>query len=125
VIAESDDEAEAIARRAWGAYMERMIRARGLVPPHLQDPNKPPELDTPFAKQMLSGDPMEKELLIAGSVERVRDYYVEQAQRGIANYFILMIPVGDMSNEELDFTLDAFVSEVIPAVRAVESAAAV
>jgi alkanesulfonate monooxygenase SsuD/methylene tetrahydromethanopterin reductase-like flavin-dependent oxidoreductase (luciferase family) len=122
VIAQTDDEAEAIARRAWGRYMEAMMRARGNVPPHLQE--TVPELDTPFARQMLAGDPIEKGLLFAGSVERVRDYYVEQAQRGTANYFILMIPVGDMTSRELDYTLDAFMADVIPAVREVETAGA-
>lgn len=73
---------------------------------------------------MPSGDPLEKELLVAGSVERVRDYYIEHAARGIANYFILMIPFGDMTNEELGYTLDAFAAEVIPAVREFDAAAA-
>jgi alkanesulfonate monooxygenase SsuD/methylene tetrahydromethanopterin reductase-like flavin-dependent oxidoreductase (luciferase family) len=122
VIAETDEEAEAIAHRAWATYLEVLTRARGTIPPHRQ--RELPELDNPLAKEMLTGDPLEKELLVAGSVDRVRDYYVEQAARGIANYFILMIPFGDMTNEELDYTLDAFIAEVIPAVREVETAAA-
>jgi alkanesulfonate monooxygenase SsuD/methylene tetrahydromethanopterin reductase-like flavin-dependent oxidoreductase (luciferase family) len=122
VIARTDEEAEAIARRAWGSYMDAMLRARGNVPPHLQE--SVPELDTPFAQQMLGGDPFEKGLLLAGSVERVRDYYVEQALLGIANYFMIMTPIGDMTSEELDYTLDAFSIEVIPAVREVETAGA-
>ena len=122
VIAPTDDEAQAIARRAWGTYMGAMMRARGNVPPHLQE--SVPELDTPFAREMLTGDPFEKGLIFAGSVERVRDYYVEQALRGVANYFIIMTPIGDMTSEELDYTLDAFSAEVIPAVREVETAAA-
>ena len=122
VIAPTDEEATAIARRRWGSYMDSMMRARGNVPPHLQE--SVPELDTPFARQMLSGDPIEKGLLFAGSVDRVRDYYVEQAQRGTTNYFILMIPFGDMTSDELDYTLDAFIAEVIPAVREVETAIA-
>jgi alkanesulfonate monooxygenase SsuD/methylene tetrahydromethanopterin reductase-like flavin-dependent oxidoreductase (luciferase family) len=122
VIAPTDDEADAIARRAWGTYMDAMMRARGNVPPHLQE--SVPELDTPFAREMLTGDPFEKGLIFAGSVERVRDYYVEQATLGVANYFMLMTPIGDMTTEELDYTLDAFSSEVIPAVREVETAGA-
>ena len=71
---------------------------------------------------MMSRDPIESDLLIAGSVERVRDYYVEQARRGIANYFMLMLPFGDMSDEEASRTLEGFIDEVIPAVREVEVA---
>ena len=122
VIADTDEEAEAIGRRAWSTYMETLQRAHGLVPAHLQ--TEMPELDNPLAKQMMGADPIESELLITGTVERVRDYYVEQARRGIANYFILMIPFGDMTLEEVTHTLEAFIGEVIPAVREVETLAA-
>jgi hypothetical protein len=59
---------------------------------------------------------------VAGTAKTVRDYYVEQARRGDANYFMLMTPFGDMSQEEALYTLDAFVSEVMPAVREAEPA---
>ena len=68
-------------------------------------------------------DPIDSELLVAGSLERVRDYYVEQARRGVANYFILMLPYGEMSDEESRTTLEGFIAEVIPAVREVEATA--
>jgi len=122
VIAPTDEAAEAIARRAWGRYMQAMMRGRGDVPPHLQQ--SVPELKSPFARQMLTGDPVEKGLLFAGSVERVRDYYLEHARRGTANYFILMVPFGDMTDKELDYTLDAFITDVIPAVRELEAVGA-
>ena len=83
-----------------------------------------PEWDNPLAKVMMSRDPIDSELIIAGSLERVRDYYVEQARRGIANYFILMLPFGDMTSEEAGRTLDGFIAEVVPAVREVQTAAA-
>ena len=127
VIAETDERAEAIARRAWGCYVQSVIRARGVVAPHKQDGlpdlDAPDAVANPLAKVLLAADPLEKEMLVAGSVERVRDYYVEQARRGIANYFILSIPFGDMTRQELDYTLDAFVSDVMPAVREVQPAA--
>jgi alkanesulfonate monooxygenase SsuD/methylene tetrahydromethanopterin reductase-like flavin-dependent oxidoreductase (luciferase family) len=122
VIADSDDEAEAIGRRAWASYLELVTRARGTIAPHLQ--TELPELDNPLAKETLGADPIEKEMLVVGTAERVRDYYVEQARRGLANYFILMIPFGDLTNEELNRTLEGFVAEVIPAVREVETAGA-
>ncbi len=92
----------------------------GNIPVHLQ--TEMPDWDNPLAKQMMTRDPMESELVIVGSPERVRDYYVEQARRGIANYFILMLPFGDMTNDEARKTLDSFIAEVIPAVREVETA---
>ena len=52
------------------------------------------------------------------------DYYVEQAGRRVANYFMIMTPIGDMTREELDYTLAAFSSEVIPAVRELETVGA-
>ena len=122
VIADTDQEAEAIAHRAWDAYTETLQRTHGNIPAHLQ--TEMPEWDNPLAKLMMSRDPIDSELIIAGSLERVRDYYVEQARRGIANYFILMLPFGDMTSEEARRTLDGFITEVIPAVREVQTAAA-
>lgn len=122
VIADSDEEGEAIGRQRWKVYMDTVRTTHGLVPAHLQ--TEPPELDNPLAKQMMSLDPIDGRLVIGGTVERLRDYYVEQAERGIANYFILMLPFGDMTTEEADRTLDGFISEVIPAVRETEKAAA-
>jgi alkanesulfonate monooxygenase SsuD/methylene tetrahydromethanopterin reductase-like flavin-dependent oxidoreductase (luciferase family) len=120
VVAPTDGEAEAIARRAWSFYTKVLMRTHGLIPPHLQGDNVP-ELDNPLAKQMLSGDPLESQLLVAGSVERIRDYYVEQAQRGVCNYFMLMLPYGDLTDDETSYTLEAFIAEVIPAVREAEA----
>ena len=122
VIADTDEEAEAIARRAWGVYTDVLQIMHGTVPPHLQ--TEVPDWDNPLAKDMMSRDPMEAELVVAGSVDRVREYYVEQARRGVTNYFILMLPFGDMTHEEESRTLEAFITDVIPAVREVETAAA-
>ena len=122
VIARTDEEAEQIGRRAWGKYIDAMQQARGDVPPHLQ--TEMPEYTTPFAKQMLLGDPIEKGMLITGNVEKVRDYYVECARRGTANYYMLMIPFGDMSFDEVSYTLEAFATEVMPAVREASSTVA-
>ena len=120
VIAPTDEEAEEIGRRAWEAYKVKLMRSHGTLSPHLQ--TELPELDNPLAKQMLAADPFEAGMVVAGSPATIRDYYVEQAQRGVANYFILMTPFGDMTSEEAWFTLDSFIDEVIPAVRAAEAA---
>jgi len=122
VIADTDEEAEAIGRRAWAYYMGTVARSHGLVPTHLQGPEVP-EPDNPLAKMFMAMDPVEHELVVAGTVERVRDYYLQQAQRGLANYFIVGTPAGDMTADEVRRTLDAFAAEVIPAVRELEASA--
>lgn len=121
VIASTNDEAERIGRRAWSKYIEAMQRARGNVPPHLQ--TEVPEFDNPFAKQMLLGDPIEKGMLVTGDVQKVTEYYVDCARQGTTNYYMLMIPFGDMSFDEASYTLEAFAGEVMPAVREASSAA--
>lgn len=68
--------------------------------------------------------PLDSGHLVAGSPATVRSYYVQQAQRGIATYIMLMTPFGDMTQDETMYTLDAFIEDVIPAVREVEPAAA-
>lgn len=120
VIAPTDEEAEAIARRAWEAYKGKLMKAHGVLSPHLQ--TEEPELDNPLAKKMLAMDPLESQMVVAGSPETVRDYYVQQAQRGVANYFMLMTPFGDMSYDEASYTIGKFADEVIPAVREAETA---
>jgi alkanesulfonate monooxygenase SsuD/methylene tetrahydromethanopterin reductase-like flavin-dependent oxidoreductase (luciferase family) len=122
VIAATDEEAERIARRAWAAYKAKLMKSHGVISPHLQ--TEVPELDNPLAKQMLAMDPLESQGVVAGSPETIRDYYVAQAQRGIANYFMLMTPFGDMTFEEASYTQDAFIADVIPAVRELEAAPA-
>ena len=122
VIAPTDEQAEQIARRAWEAYKAKLMKAHGLISPHLQ--TEVPELDNPLAKKMLAMDPLEAQMVVAGSPETIRDYYVEQAQRGVANYFMLMTPFGDMTYDEASYTIDAVIDAVIPAVREVETAAA-
>ena len=58
--------------------------------------------------------------VVAGTVDTVRDYYVEQARKGLANYFMVMLPFGRMTAEQTETTLAAFIDEIIPAVREVE-----
>ena len=120
LIAGTDAEAEAIGREVWAEYQQSLMRAHGRIPPHRQEA-VPDVLDNPVAKAQLMLDPVETGLLICGTVETVRNYYVEQARRGLANYFIVMLPFGKMTAEQTERTLEAFISEIIPAVRAVEA----
>jgi alkanesulfonate monooxygenase SsuD/methylene tetrahydromethanopterin reductase-like flavin-dependent oxidoreductase (luciferase family) len=120
LIADTDTEAEAIGRAVWADYQESLMRAHGRIPPHRQEA-VPDVLDNPVAKAQLMLDPIETGLLICGTAETVRNYYVEQARRGLANYFIVMLPFGKMTAEQTERTLEAFISEIIPAVREVEA----
>ena len=121
VIAETDEQAEAIARRAWTAYGHTLQRMHGNVPAHLQ--TEMPDWDNPLAKAMMSRDPDR----IRPADRRKRGAGARllrrTGRRGIANYFMLMLPFGDMSDEEASRTLEGFIDEVIPAVREVEVAA--
>lgn len=121
VIADTDAEAEAIARRAWKGYVELLMRAHGNVPPHKQEGL--PEMDNPIAEMQLRMDPIESGLVIAGTAEKVRQYYVDTARQGLANYFMIML-YGEMSHDEVWGTQQAFIDEVIPAVREVEAVGA-
>jgi len=84
----------------------------------------PDVMDNPIAKAQLELDPIEIGLLVCGTVETVKQYYVEQAKRGLANYFMVMLPFGNMTAEQTERTLSAFIDVIIPAVREVELALA-
>jgi alkanesulfonate monooxygenase SsuD/methylene tetrahydromethanopterin reductase-like flavin-dependent oxidoreductase (luciferase family) len=57
-------------------------------------------------------------VLVCGSAPTVRDWFVAYAAEGNANYLVINVPFGDMSQDEARRTLDAFIAEVMPAARA-------
>ena len=57
----------------------------------------------------------------AGRPETVRDHYVRYAAEGTVNYLVINVPFGDMTFAEAERTLDAFIADVMPAVRAAVS----
>lgn len=120
LVADTDEEAETVGRAIWADYQESLMRAHGRIPPHLQD-GVPDVMDNPVAKAQLVLDPVETGLLVCGTVETVKNYYVEQARRGLANYFMVMLPFGKMTPEQTERTMAAFIDEIIPAVREVEA----
>jgi alkanesulfonate monooxygenase SsuD/methylene tetrahydromethanopterin reductase-like flavin-dependent oxidoreductase (luciferase family) len=114
-IADSDEEARRIGERALrvlGAFLGRSV---GREPPHLQDPDRP-EPPTPLVRAIQSGGP--GGVLVCGSPSTVRDHFVRYAAEGNANYLVVNVPFGDMTLAEAERTLDAFIGEVMPAVRA-------
>jgi alkanesulfonate monooxygenase SsuD/methylene tetrahydromethanopterin reductase-like flavin-dependent oxidoreductase (luciferase family) len=112
-IADTDEEAERIGRRALGVLGTFLARSVGREPPHLQDPDHP-EPPTPLVKAVQSAAPG---VLVCGSPETVRDHYVRVAAEGNVDEIVVNVPFGDMTFAEADRTLDAFVAEVMPAVR--------
>jgi alkanesulfonate monooxygenase SsuD/methylene tetrahydromethanopterin reductase-like flavin-dependent oxidoreductase (luciferase family) len=116
-IADTDEEARRIGERALrllGAFLGRSI---GREPPHLQDPDRP-EPPTPLVRAIQSGGA--GGVLVCGSPATVRDRFVRYAAEGNVNYIVVNVPFGDMTLAEADRTLEAFIGEVMPAVRALE-----
>jgi alkanesulfonate monooxygenase SsuD/methylene tetrahydromethanopterin reductase-like flavin-dependent oxidoreductase (luciferase family) len=114
-IADTDEEAERIGRRALAVVGAFLARSIGREPPHLQDPDRP-DPPTPLVKAVQAGGP--GGVLVCGSAATVRDWFVAYAAEGTANYIVVNVPFGDMTRAEAERTLDAFVAEVMPAVRA-------
>jgi hypothetical protein len=48
----------------------------------------------------------------------VREHFVRYAAEGTIDYLVVNVPFGDMTRDEAQRTLDAFVEEVMPGVRA-------
>jgi alkanesulfonate monooxygenase SsuD/methylene tetrahydromethanopterin reductase-like flavin-dependent oxidoreductase (luciferase family) len=119
IIGATDEEAEGAARRVWKLYAEQLLQAHGTVPPHLQT-SMPDTADSKLAASKLLRDPVDAAMVVCGSVETVRDYYVDCARAGFANHFIAMLPFGTMTAEETERTIAGFIDVIIPAVRAVE-----
>jgi alkanesulfonate monooxygenase SsuD/methylene tetrahydromethanopterin reductase-like flavin-dependent oxidoreductase (luciferase family) len=113
-IADTDEEARRIGERALDVLARHLGRSVGREPPHLQDPDRP-EPPTPLVKAVQSRAPG---VLLCGTAKTVRDHYVRYAAEGNANYIVINVPFGDMTHAEAERTLDAFIAEVMPAVRA-------
>jgi len=112
-IARTDDEAQRIGERALDVLGGFLARSIGREPPHLQDPDHP-DPPTPLVKAIQSRAPG---VLMCGTAETVRDHYVRYAAEGTVNYLVVNVPFGDMTFAEAEYTLDAFIGEVMPAVR--------
>ncbi len=118
VVGETDEEARKVAERANTALATLMRRSIHIDPPHLQGTLAPLADDDPrrvfFDAEQVFG----KRLALAGSPETIRDYFLEYAAEGNANYFIVGFSFGDMTMEETARSLGLFLDAVLPAVRA-------
>ncbi len=118
VAAETDAKARQIAERANSALIQFLRRSAGEEPPHLQGPLAPLADDDPrrmfFDPERVFGE----RLALAGSPETIRDYFLEYAAEGNANYFIVGFCFGDMTMAETARSLGLFLDEVVPALKA-------
>ena len=107
VIAETDDEAMAIAERGYRLWHESFYllwKRRGATPDNAAYPET-------FAglQQMGYG--------IAGSPQTVRDYYVDQVRHTGANYALGRFAFGDLTLAESTRSVELFRDHVMPALQ--------
>ena len=120
-IADTVEEAERRGREVWAGYSP--AADAGPRPDPAAPPGGGPRRHGQPGGQGAAGRRTRRGAASASAarIETVTEYYVEQARRGLANYFMLMLPFGQMTLEEADSTLDAFIDHIIPAVRATEA----
>jgi alkanesulfonate monooxygenase SsuD/methylene tetrahydromethanopterin reductase-like flavin-dependent oxidoreductase (luciferase family) len=113
VIADSDAEALAIARRAyahWHASFFCLFRKHGTQPPFALYPDTFDELE-----QMGLG--------MAGTPEKVRDLLVAQVAEAGSNYLVARLAFGDLTLAESLRTLELYARVVMPALMDMKQAA--
>lgn len=104
IVAPTDDEADALGRRAWPAYTEHLSRlfTRYQVP----IPNDPTiGGDYEMAKQV--------QAVVVGSPQRIHDHIVELTDGGLVDYVVGGFTFGDLSHDEALRSLDLFCEHVV------------
>jgi alkanesulfonate monooxygenase SsuD/methylene tetrahydromethanopterin reductase-like flavin-dependent oxidoreductase (luciferase family) len=115
LVAETDAEAEATARRAWSAY-HRNFPKRGYESG--EHPTPAPGAP-PAAGSSLGGDfdlARKVEAVVVGSPDTVREYVQRYAEDSGSNYFVGAFQWGDLTHEEAMRSLRLFGTEAMPAV---------
>jgi alkanesulfonate monooxygenase SsuD/methylene tetrahydromethanopterin reductase-like flavin-dependent oxidoreductase (luciferase family) len=108
VVADTDAEAMAIARRAylrWRSSFGHLHRSHGTEP---QSPLNVDSFDT------LVGQGQG----IAGSPDTVREFLARQVEDSGTNYVVGQFCFGDLSLDEMTGSVELFAAEVMPALRA-------
>jgi alkanesulfonate monooxygenase SsuD/methylene tetrahydromethanopterin reductase-like flavin-dependent oxidoreductase (luciferase family) len=108
VVAESDDAALALARRAypvWHTSFDHLFRLRGRP---LQRHARPPDFDTL----------MQRGQGIAGNPTAVIAWLKDQVERIGANYIVGQFAFGDLTLDECRRSITLFAEQVMPALRA-------
>src|SRR5262245_310267 len=113
VVADSDEQALAVARRAylrWRASFTYLSEMNGTLP---QSPLRADSFDT-LIKQGQA---------IAGSPETVRAFLAQQVEDSGVNYVVGQFCFGDLTLEEMLRSVALFASEVMPKLRMAYKAA--
>jgi alkanesulfonate monooxygenase SsuD/methylene tetrahydromethanopterin reductase-like flavin-dependent oxidoreductase (luciferase family) len=108
VVADSDELAMAIARRAYQRWHRAFVylwslHGLGHIPNHLY----PPEFE----------DAQRAGMAVAGSPPVVRDYIVRHMEESGANYLVGAFAFGDMTLDEALRSVELFAGEIMPALR--------
>ncbi|MGZ8435892.1 MAG: LLM class flavin-dependent oxidoreductase, partial [Candidatus Binatia bacterium] len=106
VIADTDQEALTIARRAypvWHRNFYFLARLSGRMPAHPRSPE--------FDRMMEIGQ------AIAGTPETVRQFLQAQLDESAANYLVGQFAFGDLSLAESLRTVELFQKEVMPQLK--------
>jgi len=114
VMASTDDEAMDIGRKAWPTFYENFIklwRKHGTQPVNAK---LPPDFDELVA----SGH------AVAGSSRHIIEQLGQQLETGGLNYLISSFMFGNMPHGAAVESISAFVSEVMPALSAIDHVAA-
>ncbi len=121
-VAETDDEARRIARRAWTAYHFNFPkRGYEVAEPLPAPPQRPGEAPPRVTGPSLGGDfdlALKVEAAVAGSPQTVLEYVRAYAEESTSNYFVGAFQWGDLTHDEALRSLRLFATEVIPAIRA-------
>ena len=110
VVADSDEQAMAVARRAylrWRASFTYLSEMNGTLP---QSPLRVDSFDT-LIKQGQA---------IAGSPETVRNFLAEQIEASGVNYVVGQLCFGDLTLDEMLRSVELFSTAVMPRLRGLE-----
>ncbi|MDH4144156.1 MAG: LLM class flavin-dependent oxidoreductase [Acidimicrobiia bacterium] len=123
IVAETEKEAKAIAARGWKGLMRRIVHVHTFDALALGEAGAREALNprAERAKAMVEADDdaaFEALAVGAGTPEQVRDRLAAYLERGLSDYIVLQLPTGDMTFEESRRSLQLFVDEVAPALRA-------
>lgn len=109
VIADTAEEAQAIARRAWrthAVHFLKLWREHGAAPINAR-------MSEDFADAEAAG------LAFAGTPASIRDRLIDQVQETGVNYVVARFAFGDQSHDEMLRSASLFAREVMPALREV------
>ncbi|MBV9579489.1 MAG: LLM class flavin-dependent oxidoreductase [Chloroflexi bacterium] len=127
-VADTDAEAERVARQAWSVYQDNFAK-RGMDGPGPE--TRPDGTQVPVP----AGGPgttagrdfdhaLRFEAALVGSPETIRAYVQRYAEESGANYFMAAFQWGSLTHEQALHSLELFATEVMPGLETTSSGAA-